>query len=333
MTTSVLICDDSSLARKQMARSLPSDWDVDVSFAENGLLGLKALKEGKGEILFLDLNMPEMDGYEVLNAIRENELSTLVVVVSGDIQPEAYQRVISMGALDFVKKPVDARQIQDIFHKYGIYAKPTIDNPVKSREADFEVKYEDGYQEIANVAMGRAADLLARLLNVFVILPIPNVNMFENSELRMALRDIADNDSVSGVCQGFIGSGIAGEALLIFNDSSFEDIAELIKYDGKIDDSVQLELLMDISSILIGACLKGIADQLDVNFSQGHPVVIDRHVKVNDLLNQNVSQWKQTLAIEIAYKIENKRINCELLLLFTEDSIPSLNQRISYIVD
>ena len=333
MTTTVLICDDSSLARKQMARSLPADWDVDISFAENGQEGIKLLSEGKGEILFLDLNMPVMDGYQVLSAIREQELSTMVVVVSGDVQPEAYERVIALGALDFVKKPVESSQIQDIFHKYGIYSKSSANQPVQQRISDLEVNYEDGYQEVANIAMGRAADLLARLLNVFVILPIPNVNMFENSELRMALRDIADNDNVTGVCQGFIGSGIAGEALLIFNDSSFDDIAELMKFDGEIDDSVQLELLMDISSILIGACLKGIADQLDVNFSQGHPVVLDRHIKAYDLLNQNASRWDKTLAIEIQYKIENKRINCELLLLFTEDSIASLNQRISYIVD
>lgn len=333
MTTTVLICDDSSLARKQMARSLPADWDVDISFAENGQQGIKALSEGKGEILFLDLNMPVMDGYEVLTAIREQELSAMVVVVSGDIQPEAYDRVIALGALDFVKKPVDSSQIQDIFHKYGIYGKSSANQPVQQRLSNLEVNYEDGYQEVANVAMGRAADLLARLLNVFVILPIPNVNMFENSELQMALRDIADNDNVTGVCQGFIGSGIAGEALLIFNDSSFEDIAELMKFDGEIDESVQLELLMDISSILIGACLKGIADQLDVNFSQGHPIVLDKHIRANDLLNQNMARWDKTLAIEIEYKIENKSINCELLLLFTEDSIPSLNQRISYLVD
>jgi len=333
MTTSVLICDDSSLARKQMARSLPADWDVDISFAENGLEGIKLLSEAKGDILFLDLNMPEMDGYEVLTAIREQQLSTIVVVVSGDVQPEAYDRVIALGALDFVKKPVDSSQIQDIFHKYSIYGKSSPNQPVERRVSDLEVNYEDGYQEVANIAMGRAADLLARLLNVFVILPIPNVNMFEKSELQMALCDIGDNDNVSGVCQGFIGSGIAGEALLIFSDSSFEDIAELMKFEGEIDESVQLELLMDISSILIGACLKGIADQLDVNFSQGHPIVLDRHIKAYDLLNQNMSQWNKILAIEIEYKIENKSIDCELLLLFTEDSIPSLNQKISYIVD
>ena len=79
----------------------------------------------------------------------------------------------------------------------------------------------DCYQEITNVAMGQAADRLARLLNVYVILPIPKVNMISASELHMALADTTSNENVSAVCQGFIGQGIAGEALLVFNDASF----------------------------------------------------------------------------------------------------------------
>ena len=90
----------------------------------------------------------------------------------------------------------------------------------------------------------------------------------------MALQSASDNESVSAVCQGFIGKGVAGEALLIFNDSSFHDIAKLMKYEGEIDDAVQLELEMDIASILIGAFLNGLAEQLDMSFSQGHPVVL-----------------------------------------------------------
>ena len=42
MTTPVLICDDSSVARKQMARTLPSDWDIEISFAKHGEEALTA---------------------------------------------------------------------------------------------------------------------------------------------------------------------------------------------------------------------------------------------------------------------------------------------------
>lgn len=329
MTTSIVICDDSSMARKQMARSLPDNWDVDITFARDGFEGLRAINNTRAEIMFLDLNMPEMDGYEVLRAIREMDLPTMVIVVSGDIQPEAYQRVVKLGALDFIKKPVESGQIEELLKKYGI----PVARKAEATQIDIEVDIIDGCKEVANVAMGRAADLLARLLKVFVILPVPNVSMLEASELRMALSQISDtNDSISALCQGFVGPGIAGEALLIFNETSFTDIAELMHCKGDINEAMQMELLMDISNILIGACLKGVADQLDVTFSQSHPVILGRHVKMKDVFQQEGKQWQKTLAIEIPYKIENRKINCDLLLLFTEDSIKALSDRISYIV-
>ena len=149
----------------------------------------------------------------------------------------------------------------------------------------------------------------------------------------VARAEIAVGDNVTAVCQGFIGSGIAGEALLIFNESSFKDIAELMKYEGTIDESVELELLMDISNVLIGACLKGIVDQLDINFSQGHPMVLGRHIKVADLLKGNAMKWKQTFAIEMGYRIENRHINCDLLLLFTEDSMDAMRRHVWHLIE
>ena len=329
MTTPVLICDDSSLARKQMARALPQGWDADISFAGNGVEGLEAIKSGKGEIVFLDLNMPELDGYGVLQAIRNQDLPAMVIVVSGDIQPEARQRVMALGAMAFIKKPVNAEEIAEILEKFGIRGEPT----GVPTEIETDVDLRDCYQEIANVAMGRAIDLLARLLDVFVHMPIPNVNMIEITDLRMTLAQVSEDDTVSAVCQGFIGSGIAGEALLIFNEASYSDFAELMKYEGEIDDTVELELLMDISSVLIGACLNGIADQLDISFSQGHPVVLGQHIKMRDLLKAESSHWTKTLSIEMGYTIENRDISCDLLLLFTEDSIDRFNELASYAVD
>jgi CheY-like chemotaxis protein len=103
MTIPILICDDSGLARKQMARTLPKEWDVDISYATNGAEGLEVIRAGKGEIVFLDLNMPVMDGYEVLEAIQKEDLPALVIVVSGDIQIKAHERVKALCELDFIQ--------------------------------------------------------------------------------------------------------------------------------------------------------------------------------------------------------------------------------------
>ncbi|MEK9713189.1 MAG: histidine kinase [Thalassolituus sp.] len=191
----------------------------------------------------------------------------------------------------------------------------------------------DCYQELTNVAMGQAADRLARLLNAYVVLPIPKVSVIENSDLNMALQGAHSDSSVSAVCQGFIGAGIAGEALLMFNDTSFASLASLMKYTGPLSQQAELELLMDTSSILIGACIHGIGEQLEIVFNQGHPVVLGQHCDMNELLSHGNYGWNRTLAIEIHYTIEHVNIECELLLLFTEDSVKALNRKIDYLLD
>ena len=333
MSTSVLICDDSKLARRQLARSLPDDWDIKVEFAINGVDCIKQIELIQPEILFLDLNMPEMDGYEVLIAMKEQGLNILTVVVSGDIQPSAHQRVIELGAIDFIQKPCSAEKLAEIIEHHGIKDKAMRERLSYSLGEQVDPDVRDIYQELTNVAMGQAGDLLARLLNVFVKLPIPNVNILEVSELDMALRSIDNNASTSGVCQGFIGGGVSGEALLLLNDSSFKEIASLMNYDGELNDKVELELLMDISNILIGAILTGLSKQLDMSFSQGHPIVLGQHRDVSELVKANKSRWQRTLAIEISYGIENHDINCDLMLLFTEDSLKTLKFKVAYLLE
>lgn len=353
MSTRLLICDDSNMARKQVARSLPDGWDVEISFATNGAEGVEAIKAGKGDVLLLDLNMPVMDGYEVLQTIVKEDLPTLTIVISGDIQPEAHQRVTSLGALDFIQKPVSKEKLTEILLSYGVF---TIDDASNSEQKPEEKRIEDTtethievvhqavefeqldndlrdcYQEIANVAMGRAGDLLARLLNVFVMLPIPNVNLIEVNEINMALFAV-NKETTSGVCQGFISAGISGEALLIINDSGFVDIANLMGIEPPQNEHEELELLMDMGNVLIGACLKGVAEQLDISFSQGHPVVLGQHRSITDLVVATNKSWKKTLAIEISYGIEDHPIKCDLLLLFTERSMKTLNNKLAYLLE
>ncbi len=120
MAIPLLICDDSNMARKQVARSLPEGWEVDVTFAGDGAEALAAIRAGKGEMVFLDLTMPELDGYAVLEAVRKEDLKSVVIVISGDIQPEAHQRVKALGALDFIRKPVDKQKLRHVLETYGL---------------------------------------------------------------------------------------------------------------------------------------------------------------------------------------------------------------------
>lgn len=120
MATPLLIVDDSAISRKMIKKSLPPGWDVVISEAANGQEALAAYREGKADIMFLDLTMPVMDGYQVLEALKKDGLNCFVIVISADIQPKARERVMQLGAMDFIQKPIDNKKLTEVLRKYGI---------------------------------------------------------------------------------------------------------------------------------------------------------------------------------------------------------------------
>ncbi|KAB2824534.1 response regulator [Aliivibrio finisterrensis] len=332
MAISILICDDSALARKQLARVIPSSWGANIEFAQHGWDAISKLEAQSYDLLFLDLTMPELDGYGTLEEMRARRITTQVVVVSGDIQPKAQQKVAELGAKAFIKKPVDKPTLISTLGSISI--KPEVQatylaQPVTS----IQLRRRDIYLEVANVAIGRAADSLARHFDVFVHMPLPNVNLFEMSELQMTLRHLASNENMSGVCQGFSGEGIAGEALVLLSDSSVTDLTKLMDYPEVTENSLELELLMDVSNILVGAFLKGIGEQAEVRFFQSAPVLLGQHVSVNSVIESTKGSFNRIMAFEVSYSIDNTNIKCDLLLMIVDESLPILDNKLAYLLD
>ena len=113
---SLLVCDDSN-----MARSVPTDSDVDITFASNGVEGLWAIRAGRADVTLLDLTVPKMDGYNVLEHIDKEGLHIMMVVISVDIQREACERVKGLGAIEFIKKPIDKEKLMEVLNIYGLH--------------------------------------------------------------------------------------------------------------------------------------------------------------------------------------------------------------------
>ena len=120
MPTPVTVVDDSALSRKLIIKFLPAEWDVDITQAANGAEALAAYHAGKAHVMFLDLTMPVMDGYQVLENLKKDGFNTMVIVISADIQPIAQERVMSLGAMAFIKKPVDTDDLRKILTDFGI---------------------------------------------------------------------------------------------------------------------------------------------------------------------------------------------------------------------
>jgi CheY-like chemotaxis protein len=121
MSLPIVIADDSLLARKVLTKALPPDWAVDIAYAANGHEALKLYREGKATVMFLDLTMPDLTGYQVLEAVQHEDLNTFVIVVSADVQPMAQARVRALGAAAFIAKPVTPEAVLPILKEYGLY--------------------------------------------------------------------------------------------------------------------------------------------------------------------------------------------------------------------
>lgn len=120
MGASVLICDDSNLARKQVLRSLPQDWDKTVQLATNGQEAVDVLRNEDVDVLFLDLTMPVLDGLGVLQTLQDENITSNIFVISADIQPEMQKKVMALGAKAFLSKPVKPETLSENLVKFGL---------------------------------------------------------------------------------------------------------------------------------------------------------------------------------------------------------------------
>lgn len=106
----VLVIDDSALMRKLIPQVLAGDPSIEVvGTAMDGAFGLKKIAELKPDVVTLDLEMPRMDGIEMLRSAL-GKYRVPVIIVSSQTQENARTalKALSLGAFDFVSKPSDS---------------------------------------------------------------------------------------------------------------------------------------------------------------------------------------------------------------------------------
>ena len=123
MSVRMIVCDDSVFARRTLIKALPADWDIEVHEAKGGSEALSLCRDGKKpDLMFLDLNMPEVSGLDVLTTLHQEGFTFPIVVVSANFQDGMQQRVKSLGARLFLRKPIaseDVTRLLDYLRKEG----------------------------------------------------------------------------------------------------------------------------------------------------------------------------------------------------------------------
>lgn len=191
----------------------------------------------------------------------------------------------------------------------------------------------DALQEITNIAMGRAGAQLAQILDTFVQLSVPKINIIQASSVsHEMLAMIGSKGTATAIRQSFNGT-LSGEAMVVYDEHGCRNLADLMGYDGVIDRTSERELLLDVGNVLVGACLNGIADLLGALLVFSAPTIMAENVEVDRLINTQQLTWNYALLVEVHFTLEIRDFTCHLLTLMPEESILRLKLAIDAFVD
>jgi two-component system, NtrC family, response regulator AtoC len=112
----LLIVDDDIDIRRTLGDRLESD-GYGVQLAANGIEGLQLIRDTDPELVLLDLQMPELNGMGVLQALAEEDLAPTVVVITAYGSVDRAVGAMQAGAFDFIAKPFDPERIRVVVEK------------------------------------------------------------------------------------------------------------------------------------------------------------------------------------------------------------------------
>lgn len=120
MSKKVMIVDDSKTARREIVR-LVHNLGLMAFEAENGKIALELIKNRKDVgLIFCDVNMPEMNGLEFLEALRKEEhhLETPVIMLTSEAAEDVLNKAKEFGIKGWILKPAQANSVKSLLEKF-----------------------------------------------------------------------------------------------------------------------------------------------------------------------------------------------------------------------
>ncbi len=109
----VLITDDNDLIRETLEKALVGE-GYRVQLAKNGGECLEAVRQGDIDLILLDMRLPDMNGLDVLKSLRENQVDSVVLMMTAYGDVESTKKALELGAFDFIRKPVTPKALSSI---------------------------------------------------------------------------------------------------------------------------------------------------------------------------------------------------------------------------
>ena len=143
--TRVLLVEDNDINRLY-ATNLLKNWNCQVDGAENGFIALEKLKSNHYDIIFMDIQMPVMDGYEATNTIRSTfdspKKDIPIIALTATAVKESDLQNMKLGVNDFIIKPFQPDDLKNILKKHLLKPAPNPESQSsKNGELNIDLSY------------------------------------------------------------------------------------------------------------------------------------------------------------------------------------------------
>ena len=177
MKTKVMIADDHSLIREGIKQLLEFDGSIEViSEASNGVECLEKLEVLSPDVLLLDINMPDMNGIDVLKQLKETESDVKVLILTVHNELDYLLKAIDIGVDGYILKDSESSELKkaiDIICKGENYIQPSLipalNNQLANRDIDrdkIDLLTSREYEVLIQVANGMSNKEIATNLNI-----------------------------------------------------------------------------------------------------------------------------------------------------------------------
>ena len=177
---SILVAEDN-LLNQQLIEALLNQWNITFDLVENGLYAIEKLKQNKYDVILMDIQMPELDGYEATGIIRsELNIHTPIIAMTAHVLPGEVTKCQRYGMTDYISKPIREKELFRIIKKHSQISKEeSIVDPNfnKVPNDNGKVINLDYLKELSN----GNTQFISKMINLFLIENPKDINQLEES--------------------------------------------------------------------------------------------------------------------------------------------------------
>jgi two-component system chemotaxis response regulator CheY len=116
----ILVTEDSATMRSLLIATIESCGDYEVIEASSGFEALRLLPREKVDLIITDINMPDINGLELISYVRKNAnyTDTPLFIISTEGREKDVEKGLALGANEYLVKPIDPKRLQALIIKY-----------------------------------------------------------------------------------------------------------------------------------------------------------------------------------------------------------------------